>query len=108
MGAVGGILIADYWVLRSRSISVDDLFDLHGRYRYQNGVNPRAMIALVAAVLPVVPGFLRAAVTPGGQVRNPTLFDDLYTHAWFVTFGLSFLIYLVMMSASERADREPQ
>ena len=27
------------------------------------------MIALVAAVLPVVPGFVRAAMTPGGQAR---------------------------------------
>jgi cytosine/uracil/thiamine/allantoin permease len=41
-----------------------------------------------------VPGFLRAVVTPGGQVANPTFFDSLYTYAWFVTFGLSFVLYL--------------
>ena len=35
-----------------------------------------------------VPGFLRAATTPGGQVADPTLLDALYTYAWFVTFGL--------------------
>ena len=45
-------------------------------------------------MLPVVPGFLRAAVTPGGQVANPTFLDSLYTYAWFVTFGLSFVLYL--------------
>ena len=48
------------------------------------------------AILPVVPGFLRAAITPGGQVANPTLFDSLYTYAWFVTFGLSFVLYLTL------------
>jgi nucleobase:cation symporter-1, NCS1 family len=101
MGAIGGILIADYWVLRGRQISVVDLFALTGRYTYEKGVNLRAMIALMAAVLPVVPGFVRAATTPGGQVSEPTLFDSLYTHAWFVTFGLSFVIYLLLMRARE-------
>jgi NCS1 family nucleobase:cation symporter-1 len=96
MGAIGGILIADYWVLRRRELSLVDLFKLEGRYTYSGGVNPRAVIALVVAVLPVVPGFLRAAMTPGGQVANPTFLDSLYTYAWFVTFGLSFTIYLLL------------
>ena len=43
-----------------------------------------------------VPGFLRAAMTPGGQVANPTFLDSLYTYAWFVTFGLSFVLYLLL------------
>jgi NCS1 family nucleobase:cation symporter-1 len=102
MGAIGGILIADYWIVRGRQLSVDDLFDLHGRYRYNNGVNRRAMIALVVAILPVIPGFVRAATTPGGQVADPTLFDHLYTYAWFVTFGLSFGLYWLLMRNGPR------
>ena len=97
MGAIGGVLIADYWVLRRRHLSLVDLFKLNGRYSYRNGVNPPAMIALVGAVLPVVPGFVRAATTPGGQVANPTFLDSLYTYAWFVTFALSFVLYLLLM-----------
>jgi NCS1 family nucleobase:cation symporter-1 len=97
MGAIGGILIADYWVLRDREISVPDLFATNGRYAYRNGVNVNAMIALAAAIAPVIPGFVRAAATPGGQVPDPTLFDHVYTHAWFVTFGLSFVLYLTLM-----------
>ena len=96
MGAIGGILIADYWVVRRRELSLADLFKLQGHYTYSGGINPRAVIALVLAVLPVVPGFLRAALTPGGQVANPTFLDSLYTYAWFVTFGLSFALYLVL------------
>jgi NCS1 family nucleobase:cation symporter-1 len=96
MGAIGGILIGDYWVLRRRELSLVDLFAVHGRYRYSNGINPRAVIALVLSILPVVPGFIRAAMTPGGQVASPTLFDSLYTYAWFVTFGLSFVLYLLL------------
>jgi NCS1 family nucleobase:cation symporter-1 len=97
MGAIGGILIADYWVLRRQELSLRELFEPAGRYAYTNGVNRRAVAALVLAVLPVLPGFLRAALTPGGQVANPTVFDTLYTYAWFVTFALSFGLYLVLM-----------
>lgn len=36
-----------------------------------------------ALPLAVVPGFLRAATTPGGGVANPTVWDALHTYAWF-------------------------
>jgi nucleobase:cation symporter-1, NCS1 family len=102
MGAIGGILIADYWAVRRRQLSVKDLFDPTGAYSYRNGINVRAVAILVVSVLPVVPGFLRAAVTPGGQVANPTLLDSLYTYAWFVTFGLSFALYVASTPKSRR------
>jgi NCS1 family nucleobase:cation symporter-1 len=95
MGAIGGILIADYWVLRKRQLSVVDLFRVDGKYAYGGGVNQRAVIVLIVAILPVIPGFLHAATTPNGQVAQPTFLDSLYTYAWFVTFGLSFVLYLV-------------
>jgi NCS1 family nucleobase:cation symporter-1 len=95
MGAIGGVLIADYWIVRRRELSVRDLFDPNGIYAYTRGVNWLAMGALALAMVPVAPGFLRAALTPGGQVANPTIWDALYTYAWFVTFGLSAAIYLL-------------
>jgi nucleobase:cation symporter-1, NCS1 family len=97
MGALGGILIADYWVVRRQRLLLDDLFREQGAYTYRNGVNWRAVAAFAIAVLPVVPGFVRAASTPGGTVTDPNLFDRLYAYAWFVTFGLSFAAYLLLM-----------
>jgi nucleobase:cation symporter-1, NCS1 family len=102
MGAIAGILICDYWVLRKRKLSLADLFRTNGIYSYANGVNWRAMIALALAIAPVVPGFIRAAATPGGQVSNPNFFDSLYTYAWFVTFGLGFVIYYALMKGQIR------
>ena len=96
MGAVAGILIADYWILRRRQLSTRDLFELDGEYTYSKGVNYKAIAVLVVAMLPVVPGFLRAAFTPGGQVAAPNVLDTLYSYAWFVTFCLSFVLYLVV------------
>ena len=82
---------------RKQELSLPDLFAVRGRYSYTNGVNAKAMVALVLSILPVAPGFVRAALTPGGIVPNPTIFDHLYTYAWFVTFALSAVIYLVLM-----------
>ena len=59
------------------------------------------MAALVVAILPVVPGFLRAASTPGGQVATPNLFDVLYTYAWFATFSVAFVVYLALMGRKD-------
>jgi NCS1 family nucleobase:cation symporter-1 len=75
---------------------------MEGQYRYRKGVNPRALWALALGVLPVVPGFFRAAVTAGGQVANPNVLDTLYTYAWFVTFALSFGLYLVFSRSALR------
>ncbi len=103
MGAIGGILIADYWVVRRRELSLEDLFKVNGCYTYDGGVNRRTMAVLAASMLPVVPGFVRAATTAGGQVASPTFWDSLYTYAWFVTFGLSFTLYLVTAGSQSRA-----
>jgi NCS1 family nucleobase:cation symporter-1 len=97
MGALGGILIADYWIVRRQRLVLHDLFRERGAYSYWKGVNWRAVAAFLIAVLPVVPGFARAAVTPGGSVADPNFFDLLYAYAWFVTFGISFLVYLGLM-----------
>jgi NCS1 family nucleobase:cation symporter-1 len=96
MGALGGILIADYWIVRRQQLAVADLFRENGRYSYTNGVNLRAIFVLIVSIAPVVPGFIRSAMTPGGAVANPTFFDSLYTYAWFVTFSLSFVLYLLV------------
>src|SRR5688572_30742355 len=97
MGALGGILIADYWILRRQDLRLAELFRENGIYSYSNGINTRAMIALVLSIAPVVPGFVRAAVTPGGIVADPGFLDQLYSYAWFVTFALSMAIYSVLM-----------
>src|SRR5262249_30284628 len=93
MGAIAGILICDYWVLRKQRLNLAGLFDTAGPYSYSKGTNWRAMAALVIAIAPVVPGFLRAAGTKGGQVAMPGFLDTVYTYAWFVTFALGFVLY---------------
>ena len=100
MGAIGGIMICDYFLIRGRRLDLAGLFEPKGRYSYGSGFNWRAITALIVAIAPVIPGFLRAATTPGGQVAQPDIFDTLYTYAWFVTFGIGFALYFVLTKAA--------
>jgi len=102
MGAIAGILICDYWVLRKQKLDLAALFDPRGKYSYSNGINWRAIVTLVIAVAPVVPGFIRAATTPGGQVAVPGFLDTLYTYAWFVTFALGFVLFWLLSGSAKK------
>src|SRR5207249_2454531 len=85
LGPIGGILIADYFVMRRRELAVDDLYRRGGLYEYKGGVNPAAIAALVAGVLPNVPGFLAqafpAAVPHGAADAVATIIGPRPRHA---------------------------
>ncbi|MCI0455393.1 MAG: NCS1 family nucleobase:cation symporter-1, partial [Gemmataceae bacterium] len=58
LGAIGGILIADYFLIRRTRLDLPGLYRKAGPYWYGGGFNPRALIALAAGIVPCVPGFL--------------------------------------------------
>ncbi len=94
LGPIGGILIADYFLLRRTRYDLDGLYRHQGPYTYSGGFNLAAIIALVVAVLPNLPGFLHAA---GFVEQVPPFFDQVYTYAWFVGFVLAAAVYLPLM-----------
>jgi NCS1 family nucleobase:cation symporter-1 len=51
IGPLYGILFVDYYLVKRRSVTVEELYSKspQGRYWYRNGVNPRAVIALIPA-----------------------------------------------------------
>src|SRR5438270_4936039 len=49
-GPLTGVVLADYLVRKRQRIDVDALFDPDGRYRYLNGINVEAILAVAAAV----------------------------------------------------------
>jgi NCS1 family nucleobase:cation symporter-1 len=107
MGAIGGIMICDYWVLRRQQLHLQELFDPAGCYSYTGGVNWRAMAVLVLGIAPCFPGFLDAATS--GWFIAPPILKVLYQYAWFVTFGLGFVLYgLLMIGHPSLSARHPQ
>lgn len=93
LGAIAGVMIADYWIVRRRQLDTEDLYRIEGQYKRWN---IPALVAVVLAVVPVIPGFIAAATTPGGVVHNPNFLDRLYTYGWFFTFFVSIACYWVL------------
>ncbi len=100
LGPIGGVLIADYFILRGRELNVTDLYRRGGQYEYSGGVNPIAIIALLAGVLPCVPGFLAQAF-PAQYADVAPFWKTLYAYAWFLGFGVAATIYVVLMKLTK-------
>ena len=107
LGAIAGVMIVDYWIIRREKLDLVDLYsaDPRGRYWYSSGFNWRAIAALLVAVVPVIPGFVNAATTEGGVVTDPNLLDRFYTYGFGFTFLVAGLLYFILMrAAAPRAE----
>ena len=93
LGSIAGVLIADYWLVRKRRLSLEDLYLPHGVYRYHNGWNWNAVAATIAG----------CALAWGGLVI-PVL-KPLYSYAWFVGFFVAGVVhYLLEMRRHRISD----
>lgn len=93
LGPIGGILIADYFVLRKRELDLAELYNPNGKYR---GVSRAGILALVIGVIPSLPGFLMTVNILRGGWGEAAFFAALYKYAWFVGFGIAFAAYLFL------------
>ncbi|MFJ9743775.1 cytosine permease, partial [Streptomyces sp. NPDC101166] len=86
IGPLFGVLIADYYLVRKKTIVVDELFTMAetGKYWYRKGFNPVAVIATVIGAIAAV---------------FPVLAKDVYgmytaaQYSWFIGCGLALVIY---------------
>jgi NCS1 family nucleobase:cation symporter-1 len=96
LGAIGGILVVDYFFIRRRQLSLGGLFRRYGPYWYQGGFNARAMVALALGIAPCIPGFLGTV----GWAHVGAGWMRLYDYAWFVSLGISAAIYALLTPRS--------
>jgi len=76
LSAIGGIMVADYYVLRRRRLNVPELYSLTGQFRYAGGFN--------------IAGLLAWAIG-GGEAAWYS------QYAFIIGFPLGFAAYLVLM-----------
>ncbi len=99
LGAIGGVMLADYYILRKMQLKTEDLYTLNGEYSFGgSGFNWRAITALFVGIAPNVPGFLQAASK--GSIQVPTFFNSLYVYAWFVSLFIAGITYLLLNTLS--------
>jgi NCS1 family nucleobase:cation symporter-1 len=92
LGPVAGIMIADYFLVRRCELDLEDLYKRDGIYSYgKSGVNMAAIWSFAAGVAVALIGLVVPALA------------WLYSYAWFVGFGVSAILYLLLMKDGKRA-----
>ncbi len=100
LGPIAGIMLCDYYLVRGTRLNVDALYDEHGEYSYRRGFNLCAIIAMLVALAPNVPGFVNAlAVSRNGEAVFPAVFDTIYGYAWFLGLAVAAAVYYALMRA---------
>jgi NCS1 family nucleobase:cation symporter-1 len=85
LGAVGGVIVCDYLLIRRLQLNLPDLYREAGDYAYQQGINRKAILALTAGI----------AVALCGKL-HPSL-EFLFNGAWFSAALVSFGVYYFLM-----------
>ena len=88
LGSIASVLIVDYWILRKTKLSLRDLYDPVGAYRYSGGWHTPAVIATIAGTAIALAGQFVPALRP------------IYDYSWFVGFGVSGALYWALAGNS--------
>jgi len=89
LGAIAGVLITDYWLVRHKRLELGDLYRREGVYTYSSGWNWRAIVATVVGCTLAWIGLVVPVLRP------------LYDYAWFVGFGAAAITHYVLMKVSQ-------
>ena len=106
LGAVEGIIVFDYAVIRRFKFEIYDLFYHKGRFRYFHGINPAAVIAFAISMVLVFPlseylpaGWLSSFWPTGNGFTLLYPYQDwVFQNAWVSAILIAGAIYLVLMA----------
>jgi NCS1 family nucleobase:cation symporter-1 len=93
LGAIAGVLIVDYWIVRRRQLRLEDLYLLDGTY---SGWRWRAIAATLIGCAAAWSGVIVPALRP------------LYDYAWFVGFAVAGILHLALAPGAGPADQPPR
>jgi NCS1 family nucleobase:cation symporter-1 len=120
-GAIAGVLIADYWVIRRTDLRLADLFRTDGgAYRYAAGWNWRAVVALAVGIFLAVGGAYSATAADGsatGPFPAAGLLSFLkielpwggflYDYNWVVGLLVAFILYWILATFFPQPQEVP-
>ncbi len=94
LGAIAGILIVDFYLVRQGKLKVEDLYVRGGAFEYSGGWNIQALIAFALGVLPCLPGYLVVSGVLDRASVNPGLVS-LFDFGWFFSLFVAGAYYFV-------------
>lgn len=94
LGAIAGILLVDYYLVRNTELKIDDLYRRGGEYEYTGGWNIQALIAFALGVLPCLPGYLAVSGIIAKESLPPLLLS-LFDFGWFFSLAVAGVYYYI-------------
>ncbi|MCX2863284.1 NCS1 family nucleobase:cation symporter-1 [Paucibacter sp. PLA-PC-4] len=92
LGAIAGILLVDYYLIRKTELKIGDLYARGGAYEYSGGWNTQALIAFALGVLPCLPGYLAVSGVIAKDSLPPLLLS-LFDFGWFFSLAVAGAYY---------------
>jgi NCS1 family nucleobase:cation symporter-1 len=89
LGAVEGVIVFDYAVVRRFKFEPTDVYMSHGRFRYWHGINPAAIVSFAIGTVVTYLAYWGWVVNPITQV--------LYANSWISAFLITGIIYILLM-----------
>lgn len=86
MGPLLGIILVDYYLIAKGEIDVQDLYQEHGKYRYEGGWNVNALVATGV-------GAIFASILPNFTSLMPSWWG---IYGWFFGVLIGGVVYLAM------------
>ncbi|HEX5396613.1 MAG TPA: NCS1 family nucleobase:cation symporter-1 [Candidatus Limnocylindria bacterium] len=108
LGAVAGVLIADYWFLKGTRLRLGDLYRTNGIY---SAFNWRGVVALaIGAVLAVGGAYSAPGTGPFPEGGLIGFLQPLYDYSWIVGTVAGFLAYAILAKVfpERTAEAEPE
>jgi len=98
LGPMTSILITDYYIVRRGNVSVPDMYNFHGMYRYhpKTASNWRAVTAFFIGCIPPLPGFINNIVVAGGNGAKTSVSiggQNLYNIGYIYSFVAAGVFY---------------
>jgi NCS1 family nucleobase:cation symporter-1 len=97
LGAIAGVLIADYWLRRRTELRLTELYRPQGGYWYEGGWNWQALVAFGAGAVLAVGGAWSAPHSgPFPRDGLIPLLKPLYNYSWVVGLAVALVLYAVL------------
>jgi NCS1 family nucleobase:cation symporter-1 len=108
-GAIAGVIIADYWLIRRTEFKLADLYRTTGIYRYASGWNWRAVVALVIGAVVALGGAYSAPGTGPFPADGIIPFlRPVYDYSWVAGLIVAFAIYWVLARFVPQPEQAPE
>ncbi|KZP26401.1 hypothetical protein FIBSPDRAFT_949577 [Athelia psychrophila] len=93
-----GIMLADYLVVRKKTLVIEDLYvgDARSIYWYSHGVHWRAVLAWALGTWPTFPGFVMLLQDPTSESN----WTKIFKIAFFIGLSISFVSFIAICAIS--------